>query len=119
MSQEAIRIQLDRLRAELAGPDPMPVERLLADRVALGWLDVNQAQTCAARARPSERVYRDSCQRELSRAQARYLSALKHLVTLRKLQRPAPSPLEMVGRPVNESPPPQTGTPRLTPVTTN
>ena len=30
--------KMDALRAELAGPDPTPIERLLAERAAFCWL---------------------------------------------------------------------------------
>jgi hypothetical protein len=40
VAKDAIIRKLDALRREVAGPDPSPLERLLADRVAVGWLRV-------------------------------------------------------------------------------
>lgn len=42
--REALLWKLELLRAELAGPDPPPVERLLADRVVLCWLHLHEAE---------------------------------------------------------------------------
>ena len=35
---------MDRVRAELFGPAPTAIERLLAERVAIGWLEVHAAE---------------------------------------------------------------------------
>jgi hypothetical protein len=44
-------------------------------------------------------------ERRQSGAQARYLAALRQLVLVRKLARPAPSPLELLRAPVSETSP--------------
>ena len=36
--REALGPKLDRMRAELAGPSPTPVERLLVERIVTCWL---------------------------------------------------------------------------------
>ena len=41
---EAVLRKLERVRVELAGPDPTPVEALLAERAAVGWLAVYEAE---------------------------------------------------------------------------
>src|SRR5262249_57629463 len=40
-AEEGLRLKLDCLRADLAGPTPAPLERLLAERIAACWLHVN------------------------------------------------------------------------------
>jgi hypothetical protein len=40
LSQEAIDQELDRIRSELEGPNPTPIERLLAERASLCWFIV-------------------------------------------------------------------------------
>src|SRR5262249_2835477 len=37
LARESIRRRIDELRADLAGPSPSPVERLLVDRVVVCW----------------------------------------------------------------------------------
>src|SRR5262249_40546452 len=41
--REAVLRKLEMLRAELAGPDPTPIERLLVERVVACWLQVHHA----------------------------------------------------------------------------
>jgi hypothetical protein len=47
LRQEAVRATLAALRAELAGPSPTLLERLLVERVALCWLQALQADMVA------------------------------------------------------------------------
>ncbi len=103
VAREAIKAKLEALRAELAGPDPAPLERLLAERVVLCWLQLHHADVCAAEVGDEDVPRGDFHQRRQSRAQARYLAAIKALVTVRKLLRPPLSPLDLVGRPVQET----------------
>src|SRR5262249_37446886 len=82
--------KLDLLRAELAGPNPSPVERLLVERVVACWLQVQDADVRYAQAqndRPS-RQHSDFLQRRMDRAHRRYLSALRTLALVRKLAVP-------------------------------
>jgi hypothetical protein len=44
-SLEASEAKMDQIRAELAGPDPTPIERLLAERAAVCWFAVNLYET--------------------------------------------------------------------------
>ena len=37
LAREAIQRKIDRVRAELEGPNPTPIERLLAERASLCW----------------------------------------------------------------------------------
>ena len=42
LAREGIAQELDRVRRELEGPNPTPIERLLAERASLCWHIVNQ-----------------------------------------------------------------------------
>jgi hypothetical protein len=53
-AQEAVRRQLAALKAELAGPSPGPLTRLLVDRVGVCWLQAHHADLDAARVRLAE-----------------------------------------------------------------
>jgi hypothetical protein len=107
--REALGVKLAALRAELAGPDAAPLERLLAERVVLCWLQLHHADVYAAQADGGDIPWGDYQQRRQGRAQARYLAAVKALLTVRKLLRPAPSPLDLVSRPVEETTAPRRG----------
>jgi hypothetical protein len=92
--REALTLKLMALRRELAGPDPSPVVRRLADRVALCWLDGHdgevrhhQATTEAFRAGAGGLSWRqhEHYQRMRDRAHRRPLQALKTLAQVQKL----------------------------------
>jgi len=100
---EALTIKLDQLRAELSGPDPSPLEKLLVERVLICWLQVHIADCTFAGATNATLNQGEYYQRNQSRAQVRYLAAIKMLVMIRKLLQPTLSPLEIASRPVNET----------------
>jgi hypothetical protein len=81
--------KLQALRAELAGPDAPAVERLLAERVALCYLDVHSWEMYHNQAMQGTDglSFRqaDHFQRMRDRSHRRYLQALKTLATVRKL----------------------------------
>jgi hypothetical protein len=86
---EATELRLAEVRDELAGPDPTPIERLLAERAAVCWFLVNRYESVYANAR--EQTLRQAAfqQEKIDRAHKRYLSALKTLAAVRKLALPA------------------------------
>ena len=87
VTREIYLRQLQALKAELAGPTPTPLERLLVERIALGWLQLQQADMLAAEY-VSERTAWVEHRQE--RAQARFLAAIKALAQVRKLLTPGP-----------------------------
>ena len=101
--REALTIKLDQLRAELSGPEPSPLEKLLVERVLVCWLQVHIADCTFAGATNATLNQGEYYQRNQSRAQVRYLAAIKMLVMIRKLLQPTLSPLEIASRPVNET----------------
>jgi hypothetical protein len=87
--REAVSRKLELLRAELAGPDPTPLERLLAERAAACWLQVQHADIRYAQNQAKLSIKQaDYHQRRMDAAHRRYLSALKALALVRKLAVP-------------------------------
>ena len=86
---EAIVRKLELLRAEVAGPDPTPVERLLAERVAAGWLQVHYYEALLTQKEPDLSLAQGEYHhRRLDRAHRRYLASLRTLALVRKLAVP-------------------------------
>jgi len=81
--------QIGRIRAGLAGPDPSPLEAILAERAALCWYTVNQAERHIARAEGLTIDQAAYHQRKISAAHARFLAAVKALAVVRRLALPA------------------------------
>ena len=77
--------QLQALKATLAGPSPTPLEQLLVERIALCWLQVQQADFLAVQHVSPRTAWVEQRQ---DRAQARLLAAIKALAQVRKLLRP-------------------------------
>ena len=87
---EAMTRKVTRVRDDLAGPHPSPMERLLAERAALCWLDCSLADLRQARGQASlTRAQSDHLSRYRDRAHRRFLTALKTLATVRTLNLPA------------------------------
>lgn len=86
--QEGLRQKLESLRAELAGPDPTPLERLLAERIAACWLHLYQLEATYAGKDSMSLELAMHYQKSIDRAHKRYLSAIKTLATVRKLALP-------------------------------
>jgi hypothetical protein len=96
--REALRRNLEELQADLAGPEPSPVERLLVGRAAALWLQVHHADLAAAQARGTPAALRELQLRQES-AERRFQAAIKQLAVVRKLLRPVLSPLDLALRP--------------------
>jgi hypothetical protein len=85
--KEAIERKLRKLRRELAGSEPAPLECLLVDRVVAGWLALSYAEASYHQAQRNGLDWTDSeyMQRRIDRAQRRYLAAIRTLATVRRL----------------------------------
>jgi hypothetical protein len=103
MLHEATSRKAAQLRAELAGPAPSSVERLLVERVIACWLQTNYADAAYAQLKGNTPALHTAALRRQGAAQQRYMQAMRTLVTIRKLLRPAPSPFELLNRPVTEA----------------
>jgi len=87
--REALILKLDLLRDELAGPAPVPLERLLVDRVVACWLQMHHADLILAQQGGKWTLAQaDYHQRTRDRAHKRYVSAIKALALVRKLTVP-------------------------------
>ncbi len=85
-SKELLRHQLESMRIEVAGGNPSPLERLLAERVVATWLQVQLFEGLYATGMKGERMSQgDYRQKRLDRAHRRHLSAVRTLAQIRKL----------------------------------
>jgi hypothetical protein len=88
--QEAHARKCTALTAELAGPQPSPLERLLVERIVLCWLHLHYDETLYVQHREKLTLRQDEFfQQRISKAQARYLSAIRTLAQVRRLGVPA------------------------------
>jgi hypothetical protein len=83
--KESTARKAEDLMRELAGPEPTVIERLLAERATLCWLQIHHADTLAAQSLSHSRQHADFWAKRQSGAHRRYLSSLAALVTLRRL----------------------------------
>ena len=87
--KEVLPRKLDQLRAELAGPNPTPLERLLVERIAGCWLHLHHLEIVYAGKESMTLELGRYYQACLDRAQKRYLAAIKALAVVRKLALPS------------------------------
>jgi hypothetical protein len=81
---------------ELAGPEPSVVERLLAERAVLCWMQVAHADALAAQSLSQSKHLGDFWAKRQAGAHRRYLSSLAALVTLKRFV-----PGQTDNRPIN------------------
>ena len=87
--REALLRKLKLLRAELAGPNPTPLERLLVARVVSCWLQVHDADFRYANDAASLSLAQAKFYRQrIDSTHKCYLSAIKTLALVRKLALP-------------------------------
>lgn len=90
MAKESLRRKLTSLRGDLAGVDPTPLERLLVERVVACWLQVQYADILyAQRLNKGELANISHIERLQEKAHNRYISAIKALAQIRRLDLPA------------------------------
>jgi hypothetical protein len=102
---ESLLFKLRALKAELGSESATPLERLLIARVALSWLQANYHDILVAQAAGAGEARLRALQRLQDAAHRRHLAAIKQLALVRRLLRPAPSPLELLRAPVGETSP--------------
>lgn len=86
--RESLPRKLELLRADLAGPNPTPLERLLAERVVACWLHLHHLEAIYYGTDGMALELARHYQRCISQAQRRYLAAVKTLAAVRKLALP-------------------------------
>lgn len=88
--RDYVNHQLGKMKRGLMGERPSPMERLLAERICMCWLHVQYAEwvyTAKTKA-GTTLAHGDYLQRQVGRAQARYLAAVRTLAQVRKLLQP-------------------------------
>ncbi len=100
--REALRRKLASLKTEVAGPAATSLEQLLAERIAVCWLAVQEADHVAARFFREGGTQAEArfVEERQERAQRRYLAAVKALAQVRRLVTPVVQ-LNVAGRQVN------------------
>jgi hypothetical protein len=101
VSAEALWRQLSDRTLALSGPSPSMLEHLLVGRVVSCWLQLHYWDLLAAQSNESTLRHRECLQRSQERAQRRYLSAIRHLATVRRLQLPTAVQVNFGGQHVN------------------
>lgn len=87
--QETIARKCTALTQELAGPTPSPLERLLVERVVLCWLQLHYAEGLRLQTKEVTSQQEEFHQRRISKMHTRYLSAIRTLAQVRRLEVPA------------------------------
>jgi hypothetical protein len=87
--QEAVRRKLVAVKSELAGPDPTPLEQLLAERASICWLQVNRYENGYELAEEMTIRQAEFHQNKIDAAHRRFLSTVRTLAQIRKLGLPA------------------------------
>jgi hypothetical protein len=87
--RKSITKKMDAIAAGLAGADPTPIERLLAERAAFCWLVLWKYEHHLANATDLAAKREEFHHRRIDAAHRRYLSSLRTLAQIRKLALPA------------------------------
>jgi hypothetical protein len=82
---EMLARKLGALKAELGGPAPSPLERLMVDRIAINWLIVGHADLEAAGTKDGDPRRADLALKRQTQAELRYATAIKTLAAIRRL----------------------------------
>jgi hypothetical protein len=88
LAKEAVLKRIDQVRAELEGPNPTPIERLLAERASLCWQIANWHESTFINSDGMSLGQADHHQRRIDKAHRRFLSAVETLARVRKLAVP-------------------------------
>jgi hypothetical protein len=102
---ESLKRKLAELKAELGGESPSPLEKLLAERISTSWLQVTYFDGLVAQAGGAGEARLKVLRQMQDGAHRRHLAGIKQLAVVRRLLRPAPSPLELLRAPVGETSP--------------
>src|SRR5215210_2680211 len=85
-TQETIPRNLKAMRREIAGERPSPLERLLAERITVCWLELQYFQAIYTQNLGKLSITQsDYHQRRIDKAHRRYLSSIKSLAQIRKM----------------------------------
>jgi hypothetical protein len=100
--REGVTRKLETLRRDLAGPSPTPIEAGLAERAALDWLVLHDAELRLAAIVAGEGRRAAFWEKRVDAAHRRYIAAVKALAAVRKMAVPVLiGQLNIAGRQVN------------------
>jgi len=84
--QEAQSLFVQEMVAEIAGPNPSTLEKLLAEQVGLCWLQLRLLETVYAQLGEHSASWGSYTQRCIDRAHARYLKTIRMLANVRNIR---------------------------------
>jgi hypothetical protein len=86
-TRELFRCQLNAMREEIAGENPSPLERLLAERIVATWLQIQLFEGLYASGMSKSMPIAEGGyhQKRLDQTYRRHLSAIRELAQIRKL----------------------------------
>ena len=99
---ESLLLKLRALKAELGGESPSPLEKLLVERVSASWLQTAYFDGLLAQAAGAGEARLKVLRQQQDAAHRRHLASIRQMAVVRRLLRPAPSPLELLA-PVGET----------------
>ena len=88
-SRELVIQEFTKVKGALAGPNPTPLERLLSDRTALCWLDLQVLDIVYGRDDSLSSHQAEHVGRARERADRRFLAAARTLAVVRKIGLPS------------------------------
>jgi hypothetical protein len=91
-AQEALLRRVDSVEEELAGPNPTAIERLLAERAAICWLDAHMTDLMLCQGEDLTIAHADYLGRRQERATKRFVAILRTLAIVKKLAVPVLRP---------------------------
>ena len=80
---------MNQLKQDIEGPNPTPLEKLLAQRIAVCWLEMCGVDRLGATRQSYSVAEAEYWDKHAERLQRRFQSAIKTLATIRRLQLPA------------------------------
>jgi hypothetical protein len=86
---ECLTRQVEALTTEVVGASPSPMERLLAERAAICWLQASYYDGLLTQTKDCSLAQARQLRQQQDAAHRRYLNAIKTLATVRKLLTPA------------------------------
>ena len=87
--KETLSRYVAELQKELKGPAPSVLDRLLAARVVVGWLELQCLDPALRGKETMPLQVAEFCDRRRDRAHRRYLAAIRSLATIRRLVVPS------------------------------
>lgn len=88
--EEDTRQQMRALHAQIAGESPSPLESLLVERIVTCWLHLHYYETLCAQSLKDQSLRQSEAHgRRIEQVHRRYLSAIKTLAQIRRLELPS------------------------------